>query len=269
VFVSNSDVTVPGGTGSFFGCTSPGTASVQVQASANGDNYNLASGTKYSIPGLPAAQQSGITGSGGQMQGGTSKTAKIITQGDVNGAQAAALAADKDAGTQSVSSKANKQQAVLKPSLTQSATSASSNPAVGSEASNATLTIQVTYTELAVQKSELSDLAKSEESQQLGPQSQIYDDGSSNLQLAALGAAQSSGAQKFHAAATAYAGTKIDTDALAKKLKGQKYGDAVQTASQVPGVDKAEISISPSWATSIPNITSHIHVTIKVSNPGG
>jgi len=269
VFLSTSDVTVPGGTGSFFGCTSPGSASVSVQASANGDNYNLGNGTKYSIPGLPAAQQSGITGQGSQMQGGTSKTAKIITQGDVDGAQAAALAADKAASAQSVSAKANKQQVMLKPSLTQATTSTSSNPAVGSEASNATLTIQVIYTELAVQKSALSDLAKSEESQQLGPENQIYDDGSGNLQLTAQGAAQSSGAQKFRAAATAYAGTKIDTGALAKKLKGQKYGDAVQTASQVPGVDKAEISISPSWATSIPNITSHIHVTIKVSNPGG
>lgn len=203
------------------------------------------------------------------MQGGVTKTAKILTQGDVNQAQQSALAADKASGTQNVDGKANKSQTVLGPSLTQTAGSASANPSVGSEASTATLSVQVTYTVLAVQKSALSDLAKAQESQQLGPQSQIYDDGSSNMQLTAQGAAQSSGAQKFHAAATAYAGTKIDTNALAKKLKGQKYGDAVQTAAAVPGVDKADITISPGWMTSMPHIAGHIHITIKASNPSG
>ncbi|HUC86831.1 MAG TPA: hypothetical protein VMR75_00695, partial [Candidatus Saccharimonadales bacterium] len=143
------------------------------------------------------------------------------------------------------------------------------NPTVGTVASTATLQIQVSYTELAIQKSELSSLAQSQESQQLGAQSQIYDDGSSNLSLTALTQPQSDGSQRFKASATAYAGTKINTAALAKQIKGQKYGEAVTTAGQVSGVTKATITLSPSWATSLPTITSHIHVSIKVSNPSG
>lgn len=267
VFRSTADTTVPAGSLSG-GKVVPGTVQVSVQADQNGDQYNIGP-TGYTIPGLPADEQSSITGQGNQMQGGITKTAKILQQSDINQAEQSALGADKATGSQGVSAKATSNQVVLGPSLAQNAGSVSSNPAVGSETSNATLTIQVTYTELAVQKTALSDLAKSQEGQQLGAQSQIYDDGSGSLQLTALGAAQSSGAQKFRAAATAYAGTRIDTAALAKQLQGQKYGDAVQAASQVPGVDKATISVSPSWSTSLPHIASHIHVSIKVSNPSG
>ena len=267
VFLLNADTTVPGGSLSG-GHVVPGTVQVAVTASQNGDQYNLGP-TSYTIPGLPADQQATITGQGNQMQGGITKTAMVLQQSDVTSAEQSALAADKAGGTQSVEGKANKDQTVLGPSLIQTAGSVSASPAVGSATSNATVSIPVTYTVLVVQKSELSALATSQESQQLGSQSQIYDDGSGNLQLTALGAPQASGAQKFKAVATAYTGTKIDTGALAKNLKGQKYGDAVQTASQVPGVTKATISLSPSWSTSLPNITSHIHVTIKVSNPGG
>jgi hypothetical protein len=66
-------------------------------------------------------------------------------------------------------------------------------------------------------------------------------------------------------AATAFAGAKIDTAALAHDLKGKKYGDAGDIAARVPGVDKADISLSPAWATGMPAIEKHIHITIKVN----
>lgn len=276
VFVSTGSVTVPGDSlqqqNGHLPQLQPGQASVGVQAAQNGTSYNE-SAASYSVSGQPAGTCSsnppGIYGQGGQMQGGVTKIDKIITQSDINQAQQAALAADKSGSASSLTAKANNQQTVISQSLQQTVTNSSPNPAVGSVASSGTVAIQVTYTELAVQKSELSSLAKSNESQQLGAQSQIYDDGSGNLQLTALSQVQSDGSQKFKAAATAYAGTKIDTGALATKLKGEKYSDAVTTASQVQGVTKAQITLSPSWATGLPSIASHIHVTIKVSNASG
>jgi hypothetical protein len=266
VFTSNSAVTVPGG-GLSHGACAPGQASVTVQAAQNGSSYNENQGP-YAVAGQPGGS-SGVYAQGGQMQGGVTKIDKVVTQTDVNSAQAAALAADKAGSTAALTAKANNQQSVITQSLQQTVESSSANPTVGSVASSATVTIQVTYSELAVQKSELSKLAQAQESQQLGAQSQIYDDGSGNLQLTALSSPDSNGAQKFRAAATAYAGTKINTAALAKQLKGQKYGDAVNQAGQISGVTKADISISPSWNTSMPGIASHIHVTIKVSQPSG
>lgn len=268
IFASTADVTVPGGSGNFLGCNTPGKASVGVQAAANGDQYNLGSGTKYAIVGLPSGEQSSFNGTGAQMSGGVTKIDKVITQNDVNQAQAAALAANKSNATSDLSGKASKQQTALAPSFAQNVTSSNPNPDVGSAASSGSLAIQVTYTELAVQKSELSKLATSEESQQLGPQKQVYDDGSSNLKLTPSPAG-AGGAQKFRAEATASAGTKIDTGAVAKQLKGQKLGDAKATASQVSGITNSNVSVTPGWATSMPHIVSHIHVTVKVASQSG
>ncbi|HEX7259563.1 MAG TPA: hypothetical protein VF272_01375 [Candidatus Saccharimonadia bacterium] len=265
VFRSTEDAVVPGGSLKS-GKVVPGQVSVAVQADQNGDQYNLGPG-KYTIPGLPADQQSGISGQGEQMSGGTTKTAKVVTQPDIAKAQAAALESDRPASAKELANKASDSQTVIDASLQQNVTSSDSNPAVNSEAQTATLTLQVTYSQLAVEKSDLSKLARTEESKQLGGQSQIYDDGSDKLEIALVAKPQSAdSAQKFNAAATAFAGTKIDTAALAKELKGKKYGDALDIAQRVPGVDRAEISLKPGWFTRLPGISSHINITIKVAN---
>lgn len=263
-FRSTSDVTVPGGSLSG-GSIVPGQVSVNVQADQNGDSFNLGP-TQYVLPGLPAGQQSGIYGQGSQMSGGTSKISKVVTQADIDKAKQSALDADKDKSTQELKDKAGKGQVVLEASIQQNATGVDSNPDVGAEAQNGTVTVKVTYSGLAVKQSELSDLARAQEQKQIGPDKEIYQDGSDSLQLTALAKPDASGAQRFSARATAYAGTKIDKTALAKELKGKKYGDAVTLASQQPEIEKAEIKISPGWATSMPSITSHIKIQVKAVN---
>lgn len=266
IFRSDEDATVPAGAGSFFGCTTPGKVSVSVTADANGDNYNLASGTKYTLPGLSAAQQAGIVGTGGQMSGGTSKTIQIVQQADVDKAKDAALAAAKNSIQSEFNSKAGKNQLAISASLQENDGTVSSNPAVGAEASSATLTIQVTYTELAVDRGKLAQLTKAQEQKQVGNENQIYDDGVANMKITAGKAEDGGGAQRMHAETNAYAGGKIDKTALAKQLKGKKYGEAADLASHLDGVERAEVAISPSWTTSMPGITSHIHIDIRVSN---
>jgi outer membrane biosynthesis protein TonB len=266
VFRSDSDVTVPGGQGSFFGCSQPGTANVNVTADQNGDDYNLGSGTKYTIPALPESQQQGIYGTGGQMQGGTTKTAKVITQDDVNKAQKQALDSDHDGALNDLKGKAGSSQVALEASFASSVTATDSNPNVGDQADSGTVSVHVDYTMLAVSKSDLSAVTKAQEEKIIGPTQQIYDDGSGNLDLTAKpGTGQ---AVNFDAKAVAYAGEKIDQVALAKQLKGKKYGDAVDLASHVSGVDRADIKLSPVWATGMPGIQSHIHIDIKASQAG-
>lgn len=264
VFRSTADATVPGGSVSG-GKIVAGKTTVSVQADQNGDQYNVGP-TRYSIPGLSAAQQSGIYGQGQQMQGGSSKTAKVITQADIDRAQQAAVEADKAEAQKDLKDKAGKSQVVLEPSLQQKVTKSNPSPAAGSEASSGTVAISVEYTQLAVKQSELSELAKSKEQEQIGQDKEIYDDGSGNLQLKTMGAATGSGAQKFRANATAFAGTKIDKDALVKDIKGKKIGEATEIAQRLQDVEKAEIKVTPTWATSLPLMTSHIKVEVKVSN---
>ncbi len=40
---------------------------------------------------------------------------------------------------------------------------------------------------------------------------------------------------------------------------------AADLAAKVAGVDKAEITLTPGWATKLPSIAGHVHVVVKVA----
>lgn len=261
IFRSTADVTVPKAYLQNFNPVA-GQANVDVSADQNGDGFNLGP-AKYSIPALGGDQ---VYGQGGQMSGGTTKTSKVITQADVDKAKQAAIDADKADVQKQLEEKADKDQVLLVESIKQNVTKTDANPEVGSEAPNGTVNIEITYSALAVMKSDLSNLTRSQVQSQIGEDKEIYDDGSDNLVLAAVGAPAPSGAQSFDAKASAFAGNRINKDELAKAIKGKKYGEATEIANQTADVERTEITITPSWATRMPGIQKHIKIEVKVSN---
>ncbi|HEY2003657.1 MAG TPA: hypothetical protein VGH44_00910 [Candidatus Saccharimonadia bacterium] len=267
LFRSTADVTVPGGQGSFFGCTTPGTATVAVQADQNGDKYNEAPAT-YTMPGLPASEQTGqnsILSKGGQMSGGTTKTATVVQQSDVDSAKADLLSKDQDAASRALKGQLPSGYKQLDDSQASSVSDINPAPAVGAEGATANLTLKVTYTVLAVKQSDYQNLVRAQEQSQIGSQNQIYDDGLSAAQLTATGK-DSAGRQGFHFTTEAYSGAKLDTKAIAAQLAGKKFGDASDAAKRQPGVSDASILIWPGWATNLPSRAGKIQVTIQVTN---
>lgn len=261
IFRSQSDITVPK---AYLQNFSPvaGSTTVEVLADQNGDGFNLGP-AKYSIPALGSDQ---IYGQGGQMSGGTTKTTKVITQGDVDKAKQAALDADKAEAQKSLKDKVDKDQVLLDASIQQKVDKVTANPEVGSEEPNGSVSVEVTYSALAVNKSDLSSLTKAQVQEQIGPDKEIYEDGSDSMQLTSAGEPSSNGAQSFNAKVAAFAGTKIDRDQLAKEMKGKKVGDAIEIGNQAPDVERTEIVVKPGWSTSMPGIVKHIEIEVKASN---
>ena len=260
-FSSTQDVAVPAAIPFKGACTST-TASVPVAAAANGDDYNLAAGTLYTVG---SASSSDLKGTGAQMSGGTSKTVNVVTQADVDKATAELLAKDKDGAQKDLENKMASGLKALSPSFAQTTGTVTPTPSVGTQADQVQVDVKASYTELAVASSDIEAVLKDQELQQIGVQNQIYDDGISNLTITPnknnVGAAST-----FTFAAEAYGGAKLDSSAIAKQLVGQRAGDASDTANKIPGVVKVDLVLSPFWATSMPHIAGHIHVTIKVSN---
>ncbi len=267
IFRSTAEVIVPGGQGSFFGCTNPGTATVAVIADQNGDSYNQAPAT-YTLPGLPMSQQTGqnsISAKGGQMSGGTSKTITVVTQADVDTAVAAAVEKDKDNIGKALDGVTPADFLVLAASRKTSTTDVVPSPAIDGEGTSATVTFKAAYMALAVKKAEYESLIRDLENKQVGGNNQIYDDGLKSAQLTA-DTADAQGKQVFHLTTDAYSGAKIDEAKLAKELAGKRYGDAVTLAARQPSVAHVEITLKPVWATSIPSRTDKIKVEIKVAS---
>lgn len=260
-FISTEAVTVADKALTAGVCVNPPTAQVHVQASQNGDQYNLAP-TTYSVGGY---SQSQVKGTGNQMTGGTSKIATVVTQADIDKAKTGLLEKDKDGAQKELEAKVGSDALVLGVSFAQNVGEVTSSPSVGEEATAATLTVKITNTELAVGKSDYAKVIQALEQKAVGDQNQIYDDGITSATVTAVGVKDPSGRQNFHFNGNSYAGAKIDTAAVAKQLKGLRYGDAADVAAKLPGIEKADISIWPGWATSMPQIPGHIKVEIKVA----
>jgi hypothetical protein len=262
IFVSKSDVTVPGA-GIVAGSLVPGQKQVSVEAEAAGDQYNLAP-ARYSIPSLPADQQDDIYGQGNQMTGGTTKQVTVVSQEDIDKAKIDLLKNEQDKAKKELEDRASSGYAVLPESFFEEAKNVTSNPAVGAEASTVNVTVSVTYTQLAVNKAEYEKMVETQELAKIGSQNQIYDNGIENAKLTSL-KREPSGRQSFNFSAEAYAGPKIDTKAIAKNVAGKIYSEAAEEASRVPGVEKAEVDISPGWNTRLPRLSGKIKVEIKVA----
>lgn len=262
VFRANSDFTVPGADASVVGgkvVLTPGTVKVAVTADQAGDQYNLGP-TKYSMPGQPSE----IYGQGQQMSGGTSKQVTVVTQGDIDGAKNQALEEDESDAKQDVKKKAGKDHRLIEPSWKANVVSADSNPAVDQEASQATLTIKVIYSQLAVAEKDFVDMVENQQLKMIGEQNQVYDNGLEKAEITALEGKE----DQFALSTEAYGGAKIDLKQTTKELSGQRFGDAVSEAEKLPGVKKVEIVVRPSWSSKLPRRAENIKIDIEVEDSG-
>jgi hypothetical protein len=255
-FLLNEAITVPGATVDGGGNVVPGSKSSSVTAENAGDSYNIAP-TQYSIPALPSDKQSKIYGNGSQMSGGTSKVLKVVTQADVDKAKADAIDKDKDSATKELNDKATDSQMIMPDSFTATASDVAATPGVDNEGDSVTVKFKVTYSILTAKKTDLDTYIAAVVKKQVGTDKQIYQSGVDGGKVTAV-----NGAYNF--TGTASAGDKIDTDALIQQIKGKRTGAATDIASKVPGVSRAEISLSPSWSVKLPSIIDHIDVQIKV-----
>jgi hypothetical protein len=258
-FITDEAIQIPGGTFSGGGknCTSQ-TVAVAVTAAQNGDTYNVTNAT-FKNPKLTDNFQ--ITGS---MTGGTTKTITTVAQSDVDTQKAALLEKDKDNAARDLKGRAPSGYILLESSQSAAADSVNASPAIGSEGDTASLTVKVTYSALAVKETEFQTFIHAQEQKQVGDNNQIYDDGIKTAQITA-GEKDASSRQTFHLTTEAYGGAKIDKVALATKLKGERYGDAANTASGQAGVTRADVAIWPGWVSRMPSRADKITVTIQVA----
>lgn len=255
VFVSTESVSVPDGTISAGSCNVK-TVSIPVAASQNGDQYNLAP-TSYSNPSLPSTGSTYIKLTGSQMTGGTTKNIKVATQADVDKVKTEAIDKQKDDITKELEAKVGSSQMIMPESFTAEAVDVVASPAVDTEGDQVSVKFKVTYSILTIKKADLETYITAVEKKQIGSDKQIYQSGVDSGKITAV-----NGAYNF--AGTASAGQKIDTDALVQEIKGKRTGAATDIASKVPGVSRAQISLSPAWSVKLPTILDHIKIDIKV-----
>jgi hypothetical protein len=261
-FLTTQDVTVPAG-GLLKGTVVPGTATVNVQASAPGPSYNL------SPQAYTSDDVQGITAQGGQMSGGTSNVQTVVSAGDIASATQALDALSTDSDKKTLYAQFKNQEYVIDDTFNVSRAAPVSSPAVGAQSSGvngATLTSAITYTVSGLARPDIEQFLKSALNQQINGQSdqRIYDDGINNVVLA--GYSDDTGTASINIATTGQVGPNINDQSVIKQSEGEKSGVVQQQLESIDGISDAEVKFPYFWVTTVPNDPSKVDVQFKLTN---
>lgn len=261
----DADTLVPGATFSGGGTVcQPGTSeAAAATAQAIGEQYNVASGTKFSVAG--ASSKVTATASAA-FSGGTKQTVSIVSADDVEKAKGQLVGQNVAAVKTELKSQLGKKVVVIEESFFSQSSTPQVTPAVGEQTKRATLTAQTTYSYVAIARSDMDklldavvkDATKDQASQK------VYENGDDSLRFADF-AAGDGGNYQVRVRTTAQAGPNIDETAAAKQMVGKRAGEIQQQLKAVEGVDDVQVEFSPFWVSTAPS-ADKITITFLVKH---
>jgi hypothetical protein len=261
-FISSRAVSVPGGSFSGGECDAAGVADVSVVAQEAGEDFNLPSGTQYSV-----ADQGGlITGLGGQMTGGTTELVKVIDQSDIDGAIAKLQPPENSEVEKELSAQLEEGFQAVTESIQRTANTPSGSPSAGTQADKGTVTITYTYTMLGVSTDEISELLEAQLTEQIDESNQAIFSNGGDEATYSIEEIVSPTELKASLQANGFVGPKIDTEKLAQDLTGRRFSDLVDTVKAIPGVTEVEADFSPFWVFSAPRDPEKISIDLQVAD---
>jgi len=239
------------------------TASVSVAAQENGDKYNLAPRSDYSVSGH--ANVSGSDSKG--MSGGTSNIVKVVAQSDVDGAKQKILDRNNDAAKAELNKQLQADKLYgIAPSLNAGTPVVATTPNIGDQASEVTVNVTLNYTELGVKQDNLNKLIENEAKKKIDQGKQtILSNGLDKAQVQ-ITEKPSDAVTKINLQTTVEAGPQLDADAIKKEIAGKKRGDTQKLIEARPGIKEVKIDYSPFYVGSTPSRKSRIKVIFLQPN---
>ena len=235
-------------------------ASIAVTASEPGEKYNLASGKVWT---------SGLSGSvyrisnSKAFSGGTSKTAVVVQQSDIDGAKTKLEQNNESVDKDELKSKFGDEMLVIETSYEVKATDPVSSPAVGEEVQSGTtpkLTATTTYSMYAVKKTSIESYIKHVTEKSLAEDQKIYSIGSPFFEKF------TNDNDKFTAKlkTTTQTGPKVTEEDILEKSKGKKVGEVQSLIKSINGVSSVKVTTPFFWVKSVPNDPNKITIELKV-----
>ena len=256
-FATDQTVVVPGGSFNFTGCQSPGETTVGVTAAQSGDNYNQA-------PQAYTTSTTGISGSGGQMSGGTSEKVKVVSKEDYDAAKKGLRDQTHDDVKTEILDLFGDDKVVIQESFNAKLGKFGSSPGVGKEAEKATISVEVTFTMLGVSRDELSQVIEADVNGRISTDQQsIYESGIDNVRFR-IDEQVAARHLKVTATAATHVGPEINTEQLAEQISGLPFSEARSTVESLPGVRSVVVDFDPFWISKAPS-ANKITITIEIA----
>lgn len=233
-------------------------AEVAVIASKGGDIYNL-SPRGYSVSGFGSMTATDSDG----MSGGTSKLVASISQEDVDKIKSTLEKGSTDKDKDQLASQLRSEGMYpLTETFVATLEAPVVTPAVGEEATEGTVTINATYTMLAVKESDLLSVVKKVQEAKITTATQkIYDNGITKAKVGQL-ERKSPNESKLVFTSNATIGPFIDATTVAREVKGKSAGETKSIIGERPGITDVEVEYSPFWVYKTPNRLNKINIVI-------
>lgn len=262
-FTTNEAVTLPGAVYQGSNCKSATfgqSKTVAVTAEAGGSKYNLSS-RSYSVPGQYTSTSGSLIATGTDMTGGTTQLVSVVSQADIDAAKQQALDKLSQAAASELKKQFSSDQGVgLEGSIENQTPTTTSDPEVGKEATDVSVTVNVTFAMYGLKRDDAVRLIEKEASKKIDTAKQTIQN--TGLDQADVHVTDKPAAGVFRVSiqTTAVAGPKLDTDGIKREIAGKRSGQAHDIITERPGVTDVKIKYSPFWVTSTPKKTSHITI---------
>jgi hypothetical protein len=263
-FVTTGDIAIASASGDATS-SKPGTASVGVTAKNIGSEYNLPSGTKFSIDGISSSSLAGKNDSA--FSGGSKKTVTVVAKKDTDTLTEDLTKQIEGKAKDTLKDKAGAGQQIL-PIFTGTTLSKKSfDNDVGDEASKVTLKGTITFTTLSYNTEDLGKVA----------QAAIQGKYDKDLALSNKGIVTElqdikpgkNGEATASLVMDAGLLPKIDEESVTKNITGKSFDDATAYLQTLPQVSGAEIQLSPSiplLPKLLPRFTKNIKIVLQTND---
>ncbi len=260
-FTLDKSITVASGSGDATSPT-PGKTDVSVTAEKFGTQYNIPSGTKFTVgdnqASLVAAKNDGA------FSGGTTKDITVVAQADLDKLSSDVVKNLQDKAKQDIGKKISQDKVLLPDFVNTTFDLKSFDKKVGDEAEKVSITASVTFDSIAYSKDDLNNFAKSLFEQDLGRNLEV----NSNETKVEVSGIKKKSANEFSSSITLKSKIipKLDIEGLAKEIKGKSSAQASESLSKIPQVGSASVNISPSLfflPKLLPSNPSKIHFIVN------
>lgn len=242
-------------------------ATINVVASANGDKFNISetsSGWTSSISGIAVASSSAMTG-------GTSKKVKVVSQKDVETAEAGLESEGESEAREELTRQFSNKYLLIEKSFSASSGKLSSSPAINEEVKDGVkpkVIKEIKYTIYAVAREDLNDFIKAkvsvgDDTQTLystGIAAEQSDDDKGRIESFKKDKDNITGILKT----VVKTGPEVNEQMLADKALGKKIGEVQSLVKSIKGVSEVKVEKSYFWVTSVPSDPNKVSYDISV-----
>lgn len=253
-FLLDSSVTVASASGDASNLA-PGKANVNVTASTFGTQYNLPSGTKYSIGNVSAS--SIVAKNDNPFSGGTTKDITVVSKDDIQKLQDDLIKNLEDKAKSDIQGKLTSGSQLLSAFVDESVDKKDFDKNVDDEAQNVTLKGTASYTTVSYDKTEFLNYIKNI----IGPDKSVEE---KNLKLSFDNLKlnkDNSVSAKMNIKAKIF--TNVDKVNLAKKISGKSFDEARNELLSIPQILNVDIKFSPNLFF-LPKVLPKIYKNIRI-----